>query len=275
MKIIQKGLENLGLFRNFLIRSLTALFIGALFLLVLYKGGLLLYYFVLLVEFFAFYEYIKNLKIESIYKTFFILYGFLILFALFIIFRRFQFYYFPLIFLVSLFPLPFLYQKGFNLNFYLRIFYLPFYLSFGNFLFYLRDFYKFSVVLFLFINIWVYDTFAYVFGSLLGKHKLALRVSPGKTVEGFLFGFVGSFLVAFIFFKLKVLNKSFLILVIVSLIIGLISQVGDLFESVLKRDLGIKDFSSILPGHGGILDRIDSILFAMPVFYYLWRYLAR
>ncbi len=118
------------------------------------------------------------------------------------------------------------------------------------------------------------DSLAYFVGSSFGKHKLYPAVSPKKSIEGGLGGLVGSCLgvwLAKVLF-LPALGAEHVILV--GLLIGVIGQVGDLFESLLKRACGVKDSGGIFPGHGGILDRLDSLLFAFPLAYYLARVLS-
>jgi phosphatidate cytidylyltransferase len=120
-------------------------------------------------------------------------------------------------------------------------------------------------VYFLLAVIFSGDTAAMYAGLFLGKHKLIPEVSPGKTIEGSIGGLLGS-LIAGALFKLWFLPEvSWGGCILFSLASGLAGQVGDLFESVLKRSAGIKDSGRILPGHGGILDRIDALLFAAPV----------
>jgi phosphatidate cytidylyltransferase len=115
--------------------------------------------------------------------------------------------------------------------------------------------------------VWVADIGAYFAGRALGKNKLAPLISPGKTREG-VYGAmfaVGLYsVVAGFYFGLDV--TSILLLLLLAMVLTVISVVGDLFESILKRERGVKDSGRILPGHGGILDRIDSVLAAMPVF---------
>lgn len=115
--------------------------------------------------------------------------------------------------------------------------------------------------------IWVADIGAYFSGKKFGKNKLAEFISPGKTIEGFTGALVlTSFytLCSGYYFELTLVQV--VILLVVSLFLTFISVVGDLYESVLKREAGLKDSGNILPGHGGMLDRIDSVLAAMPVF---------
>lgn len=111
------------------------------------------------------------------------------------------------------------------------------------------------------------DTFAYYVGSSIGKHKLYPQVSPNKSIEGMLGGLVGSFIGAFLanatFFPELTLTGA----CVTAVSVGLLGQLGDLFESLLKRSFAVKDSGSIFPGHGGMLDRLDSILFAAPTLY--------
>ena len=122
--------------------------------------------------------------------------------------------------------------------------------------------------LLLFAIIWVGDAAAYYVGRALGQHLLAPKVSPKKTVEGAVAGMIGSLAVGTLA-AVWVFHEPWMRLVGISAVTGVAGQLGDLAESVLKRSAGVKDSSSILPGHGGILDRLDSLLFAAPVFYWL------
>jgi phosphatidate cytidylyltransferase len=111
------------------------------------------------------------------------------------------------------------------------------------------------------------DTGAYYVGRGLGRHKLAARVSPQKTIEGSLGGLAANALVAWGFQEIFLFQHQPLALIFLGLVIGLVSQVGDLVESVLKRIARVKDSSSIFPGHGGFLDRVDSLLLPAPLVY--------
>lgn len=123
--------------------------------------------------------------------------------------------------------------------------------------------YNFWPVLSIFILIWSNDTFAYLTGRLFGKHKLLERISPKKTWEGFiggvLFAVLAGVLLAYF------LEDSYLKYIVYALIAGILGTAGDLFESMLKRSVDVKDSGTILPGHGGILDRFDAVLFVAPV----------
>lgn len=121
-----------------------------------------------------------------------------------------------------------------------------------------------SWVFFVLLVITLGDTGALYTGRAIGKHRLAPNISPKKTVEGFIGGTVASVAAAIAFGMLVIPGLDVPRAVILGLVLGLLGVVGDLFESLLKRSVDIKDTSSIFPGHGGILDRIDSLLFAAP-----------
>jgi phosphatidate cytidylyltransferase len=118
---------------------------------------------------------------------------------------------------------------------------------------------------------WLTDTAAYLGGRALGKHKLAPRLSPGKTIEGaasgVIIGTLAGWLVVYAF-ELPLPAYAGLL---IGLLLSIVGQIGDLAESLIKRDLGVKDMGNVIPGHGGILDRIDALLFTLPVGYYLIR----
>lgn len=117
------------------------------------------------------------------------------------------------------------------------------------------------------LAIWAGDTLAYAGGRLLGRHRMAPNTSPGKTWEGFAFGTAATVFVAFV-----ALYKAHFLTTADSLLLGaaiaVAAPLGDLFESMLKRDAGVKDAGRLLGGHGGLLDRIDAILFAAPAAYF-------
>ena len=122
-----------------------------------------------------------------------------------------------------------------------------------------------ELTLMMFLSVWICDTFAFIFGSRYGEKKIIPRVSPKKTWLGSICGFIGSFIVPLMFHSYYPI-EGFLLFdyLICGFIFGLFGQLGDLFESLLKRQANIKDTSNILHGHGGILDRFDSLSFASP-----------
>ena len=151
-----------------------------------------------------------------------------------------------LIFTVIYVALPFSFALG-----------LPKFSSFDN---------KFSLeVLFLFILIWSSDTFAYLTGKFFGKHKMAPKISPKKTWEGYIGGVVLTLVVAYFVEQYHPdLRGNW---IVVGFLVAAFAPVGDLVESQLKRNFGVKDSGNIIPGHGGVLDRLDSFLIVVPVVY--------
>ncbi len=127
------------------------------------------------------------------------------------------------------------------------------------------------IVALLFVGVWACDTAAYFGGGLVGRHPLIPRVSPGKTVEGSLLGLAAAVAVVFAMRAIFLQWLTPLDAVFLAFITGGVSQVGDLVESLLKRDVGVKDSSSFLPGHGGVLDRFDAMIIAAPVAYIYMR----
>ena len=124
------------------------------------------------------------------------------------------------------------------------------------------------LIFFLLLVTWASDTGAYYVGTLFGRHRLAPRISPKKTVEGLVGGLIAAIIVGYVarwWFLPELSGLDCLILAILLTVTGLW---GDLTESVMKRSAGMKDSGGILPGHGGMLDRLDSLLFAAPTFYY-------
>ena len=116
------------------------------------------------------------------------------------------------------------------------------------------------------------DIGAYFVGRSFGSHKLAPNVSPNKTIEGFVGGLivsavVASILVTFPAWETIGIAKG----LVAAAVVGVISPIGDLAQSMVKRSIGVKDMGSVLPGHGGMLDRIDGFLFAVPAVYFLFR----
>lgn len=135
----------------------------------------------------------------------------------------------------------------------------------------MTDFFKFHpwVMVCGLAMIWINDTGAYLVGSMLGRHKMFPALSPKKSWEGFVGGLIFNIGAAFIFYYcFNLYSYAFLKTVYGWIVIGafvtVFATIGDLFESMLKRSLGIKDFGNIIPGHGGVLDRIDSLLFVVP-----------
>lgn len=147
-------------------------------------------------------------------------------------------------------------------------------------------------LLYTFVSIWACDIFAYLVGIFIGgkifKRRLSEKISPKKSIEGFIGGVLGVFFIGFLFERSLIFTAKFLRLdysfislkindnlyklLILAILIAIFSVLGDLFESKIKREFGVKDSGSILLGHGGFLDRFDSPLFVLPVVYYILKY---
>lgn len=130
-------------------------------------------------------------------------------------------------------------------------------------------------VLFLIATVWAGDIFAFLSGSLFGKHKVCPKISPNKTYEGLGGAILGSIIVALTFALLFIpkLDIGFCVLLAVGL--GILGQLGDFTESMLKRSAQVKDSGSLIPGHGGMLDRLDSFLFSAPFLHYSLLYFLK
>jgi phosphatidate cytidylyltransferase len=137
-----------------------------------------------------------------------------------------------------------------------------------------------KIIIGLFILIWTNDTFAYIVGKSIGRTKLFERISPKKTVEGFfggvVFAIVAGYLISKYYIKASAQfsEKSILIWTIIAVIVGIIGTIGDLIESKFKRIAGVKDSGKIMPGHGGILDRLDSVIFVAPFVFLFYKILS-
>src|SRR5690606_7172345 len=131
-----------------------------------------------------------------------------------------------------------------------------------------------ELIVAVFILMWANDTFAFLVGKNLGKHKLLERISPKKTVECFLGGLAGALLAGFIIFKtiefyrfLDPEKYSLSVWICLAIIVSVFGTIGDLIQSKFKRQAGVKDSGIIMPGHGGMYDRLDSIIYASPFVY--------
>lgn len=149
--------------------------------------------------------------------------------------------------------------------------YVPFLL--GH-LIWVRDWHKGVIwIFFVLAVLFAGDTAAYYVGKAFGRHKLSPNISPGKTVEGALGGLVANLLVGTLFKKCWLPELSWGFCVGLVVLLGVVGQVGDLVESMLKRSVDLKDSGRAFPGHGGVLDRVDGLLFAAPTLYYFKTYL--
>ncbi|MFV8322892.1 phosphatidate cytidylyltransferase [Flavobacterium sp. LB3P21] len=136
-----------------------------------------------------------------------------------------------------------------------------------------------KIIIGLFILIWTNDTFAYIVGKSIGRTKLFEKISPKKTIEGFLGGILFAILAGYLISKYYIKanpefsDRSILIWTSIAIIVGIAGTIGDLIESKFKRIAGVKDSGNIMPGHGGILDRLDSVIFVAPIIFLFYQIL--
>lgn len=136
-----------------------------------------------------------------------------------------------------------------------------------------------KIIIGLFILIWTNDTFAYIVGKSIGRTKLFEKISPKKTIEGFLGGIIFAILAGYLISKYYIKanpefsDRSILIWTSIAVIVGIAGTIGDLIESKFKRIAGVKDSGNIMPGHGGILDRLDSVIFVAPIIFLFYQIL--
>lgn len=150
-------------------------------------------------------------------------------------------------------------------------FYIPGFLSVQWFL--RTEVFGMEYIFLLYSSVWVADSAAYYIGTYIGKNKLYPAVSPNKTFEGafgsIIGGVLGAFIIKIIF---NIPNLTIMDVIVIGAILGIATVIGDLIESMFKRDAGVKDSSSLIPGHGGVLDKLDGLLIAGPVLYFILRY---
>ncbi|TDE43977.1 phosphatidate cytidylyltransferase [Flavobacterium rhamnosiphilum] len=136
-----------------------------------------------------------------------------------------------------------------------------------------------KIIIGLFILIWTNDTFAYIVGKSMGRTKLFEKISPKKTIEGFLGGIIFAIFAGYLISKYYIKanpefsDRSILIWTSIAVIVGIAGTIGDLIESKFKRIAGVKDSGNIMPGHGGILDRLDSVIFVAPIIFLFYQIL--
>ena len=269
---------------NTSIRVIVSIVAIPLLVLLAYLGGVYFLSFVLIISGLSFYEFSVMTKLKGANVNVNI--G---LIGLIIIILNSYRYFFNTIHLLILFLLVVLILELFRNNgsailnlaaTLLGLFYLG---IFGSTLIGIREFYPDIdglykhggfLIISIFATIWICDSAAFFGGTALGKHKLFPRVSPKKTWEGAIFGFVFAILAMLLAKSLVLDFLSMKDTIIIGVIIGLFGQIGDLIESLLKRDAQVKDSSNIIPGHGGIFDRFDSLFFSAPIIYLYLTYLA-
>lgn len=257
---------------NLALRIITASILIPLFFLCLWLGGLYLTALLSLIFVLAAYELVKiALPIEPVRQMLLVLLSTILLFCIIYLDDPGLLFVALFMFLTSTMALG-LDSKNF-MSYAVSLVFLV-YICFGlSSIFLVFDNYgggAIYTVFFVLVATWSNDSFAYFFGKAYGKHKLAPSISPNKSWEGFIAGLVGNFLVPILFYYCFLnipnfdLNLDFLLLLFLIAPCAILVPLGDLIESKVKRVYAVKDSGGLLPGHGGVLDRIDAMLLTMP-----------
>lgn len=255
-------------------RILSSIILLPLLCFVLINGGIPFYLGVLIISVMALKEFYDAFKVKSFNPVNML--GYILSICIFVIFFcNIENSYLGLLFFILFFIGCILVVfKKYNIMdigiTFLGIIYIPYFLSH---IILVRSSFDYKYIWLIFIIAWTSDTFAYFSGYFFGKHKLIPEISPKKTVEGSLGGIIGSVVSCVIFgyaFKFNLLHMA-----MIGGLGSVISQFGDLYASAIKRFLGIKDYGKLIPGHGGILDRFDSIILTAPFVYYFLLFFAK
>ncbi len=257
-------------------RLLSSIFLLAITITVMVLGGNVLFSFVMLISFIGMMELYRILKVNKALPG---LIGYLGYLAYMLLIYFHQEQYLVLLFIGFLLLLMVIYVIQFPkyhteqiLIAFFGLFYVGAMLSYLYQVRMLED--GALLVWLIFIGAWGSDTCAYCVGILIGKHKIFPVLSPKKSLEGCIGGVVGAALLGFIYATvisryLSGINNPQLLFTIIGAASSVLSQIGDLAASAIKRNYSIKDYGKLIPGHGGILDRYDSIIFTAPIVFYL------
>ena len=253
--------------REVIVRGLSGLLYVALLLLAIFSYEMSFLILFLVFGGLSLFEFLKLIGIRS-----YLPYGLLILlvtcFCYIEIDYGFTLFFLSAVVCVNLYLIKNLIKpSGHQLNIIQKYIYTSFYIIGGVVFTILLPSYKGEYTSYLvagvFALIWINDTFAFIVGKSIGKHKLLERISPKKTIEGFVGGAVFACISAIFIFKITGL-LSLGLWITVALVTAIFGTLGDLIQSQIKRQAGVKDSGQLMPGHGGIYDRLDSILFASP-----------
>ncbi len=240
-----------------------------------YFGNIYFFLFAAIIAVVSYYEFSRFVKNKEIYINLWVGIIFILILLINEFFHYLDFYYLLLMLIVVLTLIELFRNLGSAIinigTTLLGILYIGF---FANALIGIREFYPRIdylyergglLIISILATIWICDSAAFFGGISLGKHKLFPRVSPKKSWEGAIFGFVFAVL-TMLLAKVIILDfLSWLSVIILGIIVGTFGQIGDLIESLFKRDAGVKDSSALIPGHGGIFDRFDSLLYTAPI----------
>jgi phosphatidate cytidylyltransferase len=264
---------------NLLKRAVSAVILIPIVLFCIVQGGYFYLGFALFMTLLSSYEFIKISSAKNAYPNLVLTYFSAIIFPYLFMYGEFELICIVLIALMAFSQFSELRSPSENpilstASSFLSFGYISLFISVSV---YIREFYAVifktdsshggMFVLMIFIGIWACDTFAYFGGSAYGKRKLYEKVSPKKSIEGAITGFLGTIIVIQVFHYYYLPELSNSLVIILTFVIGVGGQIGDLIESLYKRDSGIKDSGTTIPGHGGVLDRLDSFIYVSPLIF--------
>jgi phosphatidate cytidylyltransferase len=256
--------------REVIVRGLSGLLYVALLLLAIFSFETSFLILFLIFGALTLYEFLKLVKVGS-YIPYVILIALVAFFCIYKPGSLFTLFYLSLVICVNLFLIKNLIRpSGSEIRLFQKYGYSTFYIA-GGVVFTIllpsyQETYASYLVAGVFALIWINDTFAFIVGKSIGKNKLLERISPKKTIEGFIGGAVFACFASIFIFKITGL-LSVSLWITVALVTAVFGTLGDLIQSQLKRQAGVKDSGQLMPGHGGIYDRLDSIIFSSPFIY--------
>ncbi len=259
---------------NQLKRIITGIIGIPVLILIFYYGGIYFFIFSLLVTSLALWELFSMFEKKSFYplKISGILLSSLLQLIFYFYFRE-VFVLLILIFLILISAEVFRKEKINPLNPVIVLFGLVYitipFILLGS----MSEYSKLNPVIYIFVLIWTCDSAAYFGGKYTGRHKLS-SISPNKTIEGSVIGFLFTVIVSIVIHLIFPSDLNLRDAIVIGILVGVFSQIGDLFESLIKRYCGVKDSSGIIPGHGGILDRFDSVIFVAPLVFIYFKYFS-
>ncbi|MEO0212999.1 MAG: phosphatidate cytidylyltransferase [candidate division WOR-3 bacterium] len=265
---MERNLEDIQ--KNLILRVISAIIGASIFLLFLYIGGLLFKILVILIAILGLLEYfklVKNLGFRP-FKLLTILASIILIsFSQSEDFLRITLIVFIALFIIFILSIPFYYSSGRGIEDGAISIYGFLYLSIPSAIFVKLRSIGIEHTIYILGTTWTNDIFAFLIGKFFGRHKIAQNISPNKTIEGFIGGVLFSIIFAILFsyfFHFPTLKYVFF-----SIILSITGTIGDLTESVIKREAKVKDSGLFLPGHGGVLDRVDSLIVNIPVYFIL------
>ncbi len=270
---------------NTFLRILVSVLTIPLILFISYVGGVAFFIFVMLIALLSYYEFTTFIKKIDVSANFWVGFGGVLFVLLNNRYHYLDTYSFVLLFMLVLAASELFRKAGSTVSnigaTLMGVFYIGF---FSSAIIGIREIYPpvdslyvrgGFLIISIFATIWICDSAAFFGGTALGKHKLFPRVSPKKSWEGAVFGFVFA-IATMLLAKVVILNfLSWNTVIAIGIIVGIFGQIGDLIESLLKRSADVKDSSNLIPGHGGIFDRFDSLLFTAPIIFLYLSYFGK